>query len=671
MLFSLPNDFVDRYQEIPDSSVFGYGQLGLITFVRTYARWDNERLPVVGTDSTGAPIHARERWVDVCRRVTEGTFSLLFEHVRDNGVQGWNPAKIKEESERFFDNLFWMRFTPPGRGLWAMGTPFVHEREVFEALQNCGAVSTEDIAREGGSIFGIFMERLMVGVGMGADMRGRGKVMVLLPQGVPLHHDIADSRQGWAEAMRMLVDSYLQATNPITFHYDRIRPQGTPIRGFGGVAQGPEPLRRLLEDSRKVLDASVGKRVGTILLADLFNLIGRCVVAGNVRRSAEILLGDYGDSDFINLKNPDVFPERNTYPGGWGAFSNNSIIAPVGMNYADVAQRTLQNGEPGYFWLENARTFGRMNGIFQPDPGSLANPCLEVILEPYELCTLAELHLNRVSSPAMFMDALKSAYLYAKVVTLASERIAHKQTREVMMRNRRIGLSCTGIDQARAAYGDTLLLDMLDHGYYRTGYWDKSWSQWLGVPESIRRTAVKPAGTVSLLSGATAGIHRAFASFYIRNVRIAATSSLVTPLIEAGYKVEPDYADPTGTVVASFPVESAGTFDKPHTMRDQLEWTMKIAEVWADQAVSVTIDAEPGLDLVLSEAQYHLKSASFLPKMEGVYPQMPYIEISQMEYLEMIGNIREIDLSKVLHEDMDMYCEGEACEIPAEALAPM
>jgi len=78
-------------------------------------------------------------------------------------------------------------------------------------------------------------------------------------------------------------------------------------------------------------------------------MIGCCVVAGNIRRSAEIAFGDMNDHLFLDLKNYEKNPDWASY--GWA--SNNTVFAKLGSNYKEIAKRIEMNGEPGICWLEN------------------------------------------------------------------------------------------------------------------------------------------------------------------------------------------------------------------------------------------------------------------------------------------------------------------------------
>jgi len=167
------------------------------------------------------------------------------------------------------------------------------------------------------------------------------------------------------------------------------------------------------------------------------------VVSGNIRRSAEIAMGEYNDKEFIELKNYEKNPERSEY--GW--VSNNSILAKIGMDYTASVDNILKNGEPGFAWLENMKNYGRMcdPADFKDINAAGGNPCLEQTLESFEMCTLVETFPNHHKNFEDFKDTLELSFLYAKIVTLG---LTHwKESNEVMERNRRIGCSMSGIAQ--------------------------------------------------------------------------------------------------------------------------------------------------------------------------------------------------------------------------------
>lgn len=665
----LPKIFVDEYRSRPVA--FGWNGLGEVVFKRTYSRSDNPN------------IKGMEGWADVCERVINGMYAFQQEHCAANGI-GWNREKALRSAQEAFDMMFNMKWTPPGRGLWMAGTEFIHGRGVVEAMQNCAFISTAYIKNERGSIFSWLMEMSMLGVGVGFDTRGAGKVTINKPSvghsseivgPCAMQYIVPDTRQGWAKSVEMLIDSYLDGSETVLFDYSLVRPKGSSIHGFGGVASGPGPLIEMHNSIRRLLDSRVSNSISSRDIVDLCNMIGKCVVSGNVRRSAEIAFGDKDDSTFIDLKNYKKFPERADY--GW--ISNNSIFAEVGMDYNDVAQRTYDNGEPGYFWIENAQNYGRMNGIFDTsDDGVMGgNPCMEQMLHHREMCTLVEIYMPRCRNKQEFERAIKYAYLYGKSVTLASNQIGDPQTREVMLRNRRIGLSVTGITQFIGAHGMLEARDWLDHGYHISGYYDQLYSQWLGVNRSVRRTSVKPSGTVSLVVGVTPGVHYNVASrFHIRRVIIASDSPLVESLRLAGYPVEQSVYDTNGMSV-SFPVD-AGPGVKSEdevSMNAQLKLIAMVQRHWADNAVSATVkfDKEKvgprDIAVALEVYENELKGISFLPSSDNGYAQAPYESISEEQYKSMMGNLETARLDGIGIDDkqLDMYCDGDACQVEWEA----
>jgi hypothetical protein len=194
---------------------------------------------------------------------------------------------------------------------------------------------------------------------------------------------IEDSRDGWVNSLRVLLDSYFLHRSPVRFDYSLIRPAGAPIKRMGGTASGPAPLQRLHENIRMVLNRCIDKPLTVTCIVDIMNLIGRCVVSGNVRQTAEIAFGEPTD-EYLDLKNYHINPHRAEY--GWT--SNNSVFAQLGMDYRPIVNRIRQNGEPGLAWLHNMQAYGRMTDSERTwaDWRALGgNPCLEQTLEPFEL----------------------------------------------------------------------------------------------------------------------------------------------------------------------------------------------------------------------------------------------------------------------------------------------
>jgi ribonucleoside-triphosphate reductase (thioredoxin) len=667
--FRLVDDFIAKYSEVPAPFGFtdaGGNSLGEITFIRTYSR--------VKEDGT------KEKWHEVCRRVIEGMYSVQKNHAKENRLP-WNDNKAQKSAQEAFQRMFELKWTPPGRGLWAFGTPMTMEKRNSASLQNCAMVSTRDIERnDPGALFAWVMDALMLGIGVGFDTVGAEKNMQIYAPTEPASiYEIPDTREGWVESVRLLLNSYLRPNQSIQhFNYDLIRPLGAPIKGFGGVASGPAPLIALHDKINHVIGGRAEELLDSRAIVDIINLIGTCVVSGNVRRSATLALGAPKDKDFINLKNPEVFPERNSYDPenpGWAYMSNNSISAEIGTHYEDYVDLIANNGEPGFIWLDVARNYGR---LADPADGKDyrvmgMNPCAEMDLESGEMCTLVEVHLNRHDSKEDFLKTLKFAYLYGKTVTLMPTH--WPQTNGIMQRNRRIGTSLTGIASFADTHGLPITREWMDEGYHKIRHYDHQYSEWLCVRESIRVTTVKPSGSVSLLSGATPGVHWGpGGAFYLRAIRFGKQDNMMHLFKAAGYKVEDDvYSEDTAVVY--FPIKSGHKrSEKEVSLFEKIGLAATSQKYWSDNGVSVTLsfDKEEETKFVapaLHMYEGQLKAVSFLPMGNKVYPQQPYTEITEEEYNSYIGQIAKIDWSAIYDgiENLDAlgekYCNNDNCLI--------
>lgn len=650
--FKLSDSFVDSYKTVEPK----WGPLGEFTFLRTYSRFieDEQR---------------NEAWWETVRRVVEGTFSIQKQHVQGLRLP-WSQQKAQRSAQKMYDKIFNFKFLPPGRGLWMMGTDFVKTRGGM-ALNNCAFASTEDIDTKGSLAFVWAMDALMLGVGVGFDTRGAGKIEIKQPKpdGV---YQIPDSREGWVESLRLLIDAFFFGKPLPDFDYSVIRGKGEPIRGFGGVSAGPEPLKLLHERTKNLLNGLVGKRLRSTDIVDIMNFIGVCVVAGNVRRSAECAIGDSDDLDFISMKNPDKHMNE-LISHRWA--SNNSVFLSVGGDYSEVANLIAKNGEPGCVWLDNCKAYGRTKDgqNYKDSAAAGLNPCFEQVLHSFEMCCLVETFPSLHESYSEFEETLKYAYLYAKTVTLVPTH--WEETNAVMMRNRRIGASQSGIIDAFAKHGRRTMLKWSDDSYDYLQQLDKIYSDWLCVPRSIKTTSVKPSGTVSLLAGVSPGIHYPHSEYYIRRIRIAANSSLVKPIIDAGYDVEPSAYGETDeerneTLVISFPVKqdnfTKSKFDV--TVWEQVKNVVDYQNFWSDNSVSATItfkeSEEKDLVNVLESYEDVLKAISFLPLETNGYAQLPYEEITKEKYEEMVSKIKKPDFSFVVSSPVgSKFCDSDYCEV--------
>jgi adenosylcobalamin-dependent ribonucleoside-triphosphate reductase len=666
--FKLTEEFVSSYKD--KKAPFGYrdaggNSVGEITFLRTYSRKKED-----GT---------KETWSEVCERVTNGTYSLQKDYAKSQRLP-WNDSKAQSSAKEFYDRLFNLKWTPPGRGLWVMGTDIVNRQKNSAALQNCAFVSTQEMTKNNpGKPFAFLMEASMLGVGVGFDQLGADKDFTIYEPTEEETYVIPDTREGWQESTVALINSFLKdGQKSIVFDYSEIRPYGAPIATFGGTASGPEPLVLLHDVISKMFAGRAGEKLTRVDIADIGNLIGRCVVSGNVRRSAELLIGRIDDEDFLNLKNSEIFPDRNSYDPknpGWGWMSNNSVVAEVGTDFSPIVDGIIRNGEPGVLWMDVSRKYGRLSDpINNKDHRIMGyNPCAEQSLESYEMCTLVETYLNRHDSLEDYKRTLKFAYLYAKTVTLLPTH--WEETNAIMQRNRRIGTSMSGVANFADRIGLPTLREWMDEGYEVVKRYDTVYSEWLGVRESIKTTTVKPSGTVSILAGESPGVHwTPGGKFFNRAIRFGNNDPMLPLFKMANYRVEPASESPDTTSVVFFPIKSdAERAEKDVSIFEKMALAATAQRYWSDNSVSVTISFDPEKEsehvpTVLHMYDGQLKTVSFLPSGNYTYPQMPYTQITKEEYEDATGKLFPIDFSGVyagMASDAigEAYCTTDACEI--------
>lgn len=668
--FKLSDEFVSDYRK--KASPFGYkdaagNSVGEITFLRTYSRKKED-----GT---------KETWVDVCERVTNGTYSIQKDECKARRLP-WNDGKAQASAKEFFDRLFHLKWTPPGRGLWVMGTPIVNDQKNSAALQNCAFVSTLEMTKnDPAKPFRFLMEASMLGVGVGFDDKGADKDFTIYEadEKDAMVVQIADTREGWVDSVSQLINYYLRPGQPRpVYDYSLIRLAGEPIKTFGGTAAGPEPLKRLHNYVHTLFTGRAGQKLTRRDVADIGNLIGVCVVSGNVRRSAELLIGRIDDQDFLDLKNAERFPKRNSYDPqnpGWAWMSNNSVAVEVGTDFSPIVDGIARNGEPGVIWMDVSKKYGRLADAPNNKDWRIAgyNPCAEQSLESFEMCTLVETYLNRHDNLEDFKRTLKFAYLYAKTVTLLPTH--WEETNAIMQRNRRIGTSVSGVANFADRKGLPVLRDWLDEGYAVVKNHDVNYSEWLGVRESIKTTTVKPSGTVSILAGESPGVHwTPGGKYFMRAIRFGNNDPMLPLFKMANYRIEPASESPDTTSVVFFPVKSdAERAERDVSIFEKMSLAAAAQRYWSDNSVSVTISFDPETEAehvgtVLHMYDGQLKTVSFLPSGNFTYPQMPYTQITAEEYEDAAKALFPISLTGVyagMAADAigDAYCTTDACEI--------
>ena len=637
----LSNEFLNSYTS--KSAPWGFGGLGEIVYLRTYSR------PVEGEDRN-------ETWVETLKRVIDGAVSI-------------GTPYTQEEAERLFDHMFNLRCSFSGRALWQLGTPLVSKFN-GTSVNNCYFTNVETIED-----FELIFDYLMLGGGVGFSVE-RSKIHELpkIKVGVSVSHErtndadiiVPDSRQGWRRLLHSVLKSYFETGRSFTYSTILVREFGAPLKSFGGTASGPGALIDGIDDISKVLRAREGKKLRSVDVLDICNIIGRIVVSGSSRRSAQIAIGDPDDVLFMRAKNWG----SGSIPA-WRANSNNSIYADHFDEIMSEFWRGYDgSGEPyGLLNRRLARTQGRLGEKNVDNSIEGFNPCAEIALGDGESCNLATLFIPNIVSYEQFVDISTLLYKVQKQITRMN--YPYEKTTEIVRKNARLGQSITGIVQATEEQ-----LSWLSPAYESLRALDAEYSKEMGFPTSVRLTTVQPSGTLSLLPGVTPGIHPAFARHYIRRVRFGAADPLVDACRKRGYRVLFDIGidgreDHTRYVV-EFPCKSPdnAVLAKDMTAIEQLEWVKKMQTDWADNAVSVTVyyrkeELESIKGWLTENYDNSVKSVSFLLHADHNFPLPPYEEVTEAEYEKLLSKIdMTVAIQGSVGTDIDLDdCATGACPI--------
>ncbi|KRK91229.1 ribonucleoside-triphosphate reductase, adenosylcobalamin-dependent [Companilactobacillus futsaii] len=737
----LSDDFVD---EVKKTVKPHWGELGWVTYKRTYARFIDE-------------LGRTENWSETVKRVVEGNINL-DPRLQNNDLTDEQYNGLVKEAQELYKLIYGLAATPSGRNLWISGTEYQHRNG--DALNNCWFIAVRPQKYGDSHIvpsylqkdqlavsmpFSFMFDQLMKGGGVGFSVvPSNMKLMPVVDNKVNLtvligkesasykdsiaagavdrdewladnsydnkrHYELPDTREGWVIGNANMIDAHFNDTNDglddVVLDITDIRAKGEKIKGFGGTASGPVPLVEMLFDINEVMNEAVGRKLTSVDCTDMGNMIGKTVVAGNVRRSAELALGGATDDDFITMKQD----QKKLYHHRWA--SNNSVAVDSKFNkYAPIADSITHNGEPGIVNLELSRNYGRAIDGYQPgidDGVEGTNPCGEISLSNGEPCNLFEVFPLIADEQGWSLEeAFLLAARYTKRVTFSN--YDWEVSRKVIQKNRRIGVSMSGIqDWILTTFGnrvvtgfepttdpqtgetiqkpiyDQRVADKFDDLYKTVVKADKEYSNALGCKASIKHTTVKPSGTVAKLAGVSEGMHFHYAGYLIQRIRFQDSDPLLPALKACGYKIEPDIYT-KHTMCVEFPVKAENA-DDPNfasagsvSIAEQFATQAFLQTYWSDNAVSCTITFQPEEGDQIAPLMYQYrnvtKSTSLLPYTGSGFKQAPKEPINKKVYQERESEVDE-NVAKVFAEQNDNHdkkdielvdqsdCAGGACPI--------
>lgn len=477
---------------------------------------------------------------------------------------------------------------------------------------------------------------------------------------------VGDSIEGWADAVKVLVESYFRGKQRVVFDCSDIRPKGAALITTGGKAPGPEPLKTCLAALAKLLDTCIGQKLTSLKVHDMCCIIADAVLAGGIRRAALISLFDASDTEMLNCKQGEWWvnnPQRGR--------ANNSAVLERGKITKDQFTRLMKRvkrsgcGEPGIYWT-NDRDWG-------------TNPCCEIGLKPFQFCNLNEINastvvdqqdLNERAAAAAFIGTLQAGYTDFHYL-----RPIWKQTTEA---DALIGVGMTGIGSGALRHLD------LRQAAATVVAANVSTAKLLGINPAARTTTVKPSGTSSLVVGSSSGIHGWHNDYYIRRMRLGKDEALYKYLQKHIPELVEDEQLTVGAV-ASFPQKAPDNAILRHeSMESLLERVRDFNLDWVrpghiDGAnthnvsctISVKPDEWPQLVDWMWQNRNDYNGISVLPYDGGTYPQAPFEDCTKEVYEEMLTSLTSIDLTAIQeagdNTDLagELACSGGTCELNA------
>ena len=480
---------------------------------------------------------------------------------------------------------------------------------------------------------------------------------------------IGDSIEGWSDAIKVLVKSYLgdKKSSRVIFDYTDIRPKGARLVTSGGKAPGPQPLKECLIKIEGILEAKEdGSKLTSLETHDIVCHIADAVLAGGIRRAALISLFTATDDEMISCKSGNWW-ETNPQRGR----SNNSAVLMrhkiTKEFFMDLWKRVELSGagEPGIY-LNNDKDWG-------------TNPCCEIALRPFQFCNLCEVNVSDVKDQDDFNNRVKAA---AFIGTLQAGYTDFHYLREIWKetteKDALIGVSMTGIGSAAV-----LQMDMkAAASIVKTE--NKRVAKIIGINESARCTTVKPAGTTSLVLGTSSGIHAWHNDYYVRRMRVGKNEAIYTYLSKSHPElIEDEYFRPHDTAVISVPqMAPSKSILRTESPFDTLERVKRVAQEWIKPGhrrgsnthnVSATISLkedewDKAGEWMWSNREYY-NGLSVLPYDGGTYTQAPFEDITENKYKEMSKVLSDVDLTKITETDDntdlsgELACAGGNCEI--------
>lgn len=649
-------------QELSDKSKkYFKNPLSEFIFYRSYSRWIESE-------------QRRETWIETVDRYMQYMKKNLGDSLSKKDFDDLRSAILNQE-------------VMPSMRLFQFSGKAADKTNV--CAYNCAYIAPEsfqDLAEI------MYVSMCGTGVGWSVESQNVEKFpQIIMQSGKKAEsHVIPDDKEGWADALSLAMKTWA-AGNDIVFDYSLLRPAGARLKTMGGKSSGPEPLRQLLDFTKKKILSRQGRRLRSIDLHDIICMIGYCVVSGGVRRSAMISLSDLDDDSIRDAKQGQFYitePQRslannsavylkkpsnkeflnewlaliNSGSGERGIFNRGSLVKTMPSRRLDLLRE-----KKGYFDSSGEFIVGQMG----------TNPCGEIILQSKQFCNLTEIVARADDNQESLMRKMRLATILGTYqASLSYFPYLSKAWKNNCEAERLLGVSVTGQWDSKASR-EADILEKLKKEAIKV---NKEYAKKFSIPVSTSITCVKPSGTVSQLVDCASGMHPRYSPYYIRRVRISATDSLFKMLRDQGVPHKPEvgqtYSDAT-TYVFEFPVKApkGSIHTSDISALDHLEHWKKLKLNYSEHNPSVTISVADEEWIEVANWVYEnweiIGGLSFLPKNNHVYELAPYEEIDEKHYELLLQKFKNMDFAQIVsYEKYDetevkkeLACAGGACEL--------
>jgi len=633
-----------------ESATYFSNKLSELVYYTTYSKW----IPEEGR---------RETWVETVDRYMSFMRENLGEKLREDEY-----AEIR-------DSMLRMSSMGSMRLLWSAGSA---ARGSNVCAYNCSFISPS-VWQDFGEI--MYISMCGTGLGFSVEQQTVGLLPMIGRQSgkkLPVHV-VDDSKEGWADSLVHGLETWANGDD-VEFDYSQVRPAGARLATMGGRASGPEPLRRVHSFARERMLVRQGRRLTSLDVHDLICMIGECVVAGGVRRSALISISDLDDNDMRHAKDGQFYlqnPQR--------AMANNSAAynqKPSVEVFLDEWNNLVksQSGERG-IWnrgsLKKQLPVRRWK-LFEKDMWrSGVNPCGEIVLKSKEFCNLTEVCARKEDTEETLMEKVRiGAILGTYQATLTNFAYLSPEWKKNCEEEALLGVSITGQWDCPALRNPNTFRKLKEVAIET----NREYATRFGIRPSAAITCVKPSGNTSQLFNSSSGMHPRHSPYYIRRVRIEAHNPIFRMMKDAGVPYYPEVgqtAETATTFVLEFPIKAPdkSIFKNDMTAIEQLEYWKMVKENFTEHNPSTTISIGDDEWLEVANWVYAnwdiVGGLSFLPRSNHIYRLAPYEEITKEKYDELVRKFPEIDFAKlVLYEYEDetqgakeLACVAGICEI--------